>query len=78
MAGSSLEYRRAFKAIHDVLIKEWDPIGVGDEPNAQDEYDDYIPVIYRLLSERRIDAEVARHLDLIETESIGLSYNENT
>jgi len=73
MAGASLEYRLAFKAIHDVLIMEWDPIGVGDEPLAQDEYDSYIPVIYRLISEGSDDLTIARHFEQIETERIGLS-----
>jgi len=73
MGGASLEYRLAFKAIHDVLISEWDPIGVGDEPLAQDEYDSYIPVIYRLISEGVDDLTIARHLEQIETESMGLS-----
>ena len=35
--------RRYHGAIHDALIKEWDPIGVGGEPEAQDEYDGYVP-----------------------------------
>lgn len=73
MAGASLEYRLAFKAIHDILIKEWDPIGVGDVPEAQDEYDSHISVIYRLLNEGYDDLEIARHLEHIETEWIGLS-----
>jgi hypothetical protein len=74
MAGASLKYRLAFKAIHDVLIREWDPIGVGYEPNAQDEYDSYIPTIYRLISEGADDMKIAEHLEQIETDSIGLSF----
>ena len=27
----------------------WDPIGVKDEPNAQDEYDGYLGGVYELL-----------------------------
>lgn len=27
----------------------WDPIGVKDEPNAQDEYDSYLGGVYELL-----------------------------
>ena len=71
MAGATLKYRLAFNVIHDVLVNEWDPIGIGDVPEAQDEYDSYIPVIYRLLNECRDDVAIARHVELIETESIG-------
>lgn len=77
MAGASLEYRVAFSAIHAVLVKEWDPIGVSDEPMAQDEYDFYIPGIYRLLVEGANDATIAEHLAQIETQQIGLSSRED-
>jgi hypothetical protein len=72
MAGASLDYRLALAAIHAVLIKEWDPIGVADEPMAQDEYDSYIPVVLRLLREGADDAEIAAHLAKIETQEMGL------
>ena len=72
MAGASLKYRRAFDAIHDILIHEWDPIGVGDVPQAQDEYDSYIPTIYRLLSEGADEHKIAQHLEKLETVSMGL------
>jgi hypothetical protein len=73
MAGASLEYRVAFKTIHDILIQEWDPIGVCDEPKAQDEYDSYIPPIYRLLTEVVSVETLARYLERIETDWLGLS-----
>jgi hypothetical protein len=73
MAGASLKYRKAFQAIHHVLIYEWDPIGVSDEPMAQDEYDSYIPTIFRLLTEGADDYKMAQHLEQIETVSMGLS-----
>jgi len=44
-------YRDAAKSLHKVihkaLIEGWNPIGVGDIPEAQDEYDSYIPSIYK-------------------------------
>lgn len=30
-------------AIAEILLREWDPIGVVDTPEAQDEYDSYVP-----------------------------------
>lgn len=72
MNGASLEYRVAFKAIHDVLIEEWDPIGVNDVAEAQDEYDDYIPGVYRLIKEGADDSIVAGHLENIEPLWMGL------
>lgn len=33
--------------IRSVLLQYWDPIGIKNEPRAQDEYDGYIPEIIR-------------------------------
>lgn len=73
MAGASLKYRQAFQVVHDVLIREWDPIGVGHEPMAQDEYDSYIPKLIGLLSEGADEIKIAHYLEQIETVSMGLS-----
>jgi hypothetical protein len=36
------ESREVRRAIRRVFLEVWDPIGVRDEPNAQDECDGYI------------------------------------
>ncbi|HEY1756822.1 MAG TPA: hypothetical protein VGG72_15730 [Bryobacteraceae bacterium] len=41
--------RRYHQVIKTALLKEWDPIGVGEVPEAQDEYDSYVPDTYELL-----------------------------
>ncbi len=64
--------RRYHGAIHDALIKEWDPIGVGDEPEAQDEYDDYVPAVHKLLITRASADEIFDYLWWLETEHMGL------
>ena len=58
--------------IRDVLIREWDPIGVGDE--SADEYDSYIPGVAQLLAGGCDKIELERHLRQIEKSSMGLSY----
>lgn len=60
-------------AIREILLREWDPIGVGDAPQAQDEYDGYVGGVYRLLAKGPSADEVANHLAHIERESMGLS-----
>ncbi len=54
-----------------VLLEEWDPIGVRDEPAAQDEYDAYLGGLYGLLSRDASDSQIAQHLNKIETVNIG-------
>jgi hypothetical protein len=41
--------RRIRLEIHRVFLEVWDPIGIKDEPNAQDEYDSYIGRTFELL-----------------------------
>ena len=53
--------------IRDVLMQKWDPIGVSDVPEAQDEYDVYIGGIYRLLASKAKEKQIIEHLYKIET-----------
>ena len=73
MAGASLRYRNAFRAIQAILIHEWDPICHGDGLIPQDEYDSYIPAIYRLVVEGVDDLILAQHLEHLETDVMGIS-----
>lgn len=67
-------YRNAHEAAHDILTHEWDPIGVGDEPMAQDEYNAYIGGVLSMLRSGKNDKAIAKHLLQIETEDMGLNY----
>ncbi len=71
------EYLDRARAWHDAirkaLLDEWDPIGVREISEAQDEYDHYVPAIYRLLVTRRPDCELIDYLWWLETEHMGLS-----
>ena len=64
--------RRIRKQIHDVLLETWDPIGIKDEPNAQDEYDGYIGKLYDLLTSGASDSEIMDYLHWSVYETIGL------
>jgi hypothetical protein len=58
--------------IKEILLYEWDPIGVGKFSEAHDEYDYYIFPIYELLTSRSFE-EIFKYLWWIETEHMGLS-----
>jgi hypothetical protein len=57
--------------IRRVLVEVWDPIGIKDEPNAQDEYDGYIGDIYELLVRNAPDAELAKFLHWVAHDRMG-------
>ena len=58
--------------IRHVLLETWDPIGVKDEPYAQDEYDGYIGRLYELLTSNAPDAEMTEYLYWAVHENMGL------
>jgi hypothetical protein len=45
------------RLLRELFMHEWDPIGVRDVPEAQDEYDNYIGEAYVLLMDRGATAE---------------------
>ena len=61
--------------VRTVLLEKWDPIGVADEPAAQDEYDAYVSRIVTLVRRRAPIAEIASSLLRIETELMRLPGN---
>ena len=61
------------RAVEAVLIREWDPLGVGDSEFAQDEYDSYAPVICRLVWEGANEATLVAHLAQLQVQAMGLS-----
>ena len=48
--------------IRHILLEVWDPVGIKDEPNAQDEYDGYIGKLYELLVSGAPDSDLIEHL----------------
>ena len=67
------ESRRIRAEVRRVLLDVWDPIGVKDEPNAQDEYDCCLGSLFHLLTTGATDAQIAEYLWRQGTEHMGLS-----
>lgn len=58
--------------IRSLLFCEWDPCGVNQNADCANEYDEYLPAIYRLASERRSIEEIAAQLNFIESSYISM------
>lgn len=69
------ESRRVRREIRNVLLKVWDPIGIMDEPSAQDEYDSYLGGVFELLVRDASDDDIREHLQGIVTTQMGLAVN---
>jgi hypothetical protein len=61
-----------FDAVRLILMRDWDPIGINDEPDAQDEYDAYIQPLLRLVREGVSSSVLSDRLLQIETDEMGL------
>lgn len=59
-------------AIRQVLLRKWDPIGIGDVESCVDEYDRYIAPVYRLLVGSRSEDDLIDLLFRSERE-LGIS-----
>jgi hypothetical protein len=64
--------RRIRVEIRHVLLDVWDPIGVKDEPNAQDEYDGYVGLIFDSLSGGATDKQLTDRLLYFVNDRMGL------
>jgi hypothetical protein len=67
--------RRYHDGIRRILLREWDPIGVADIAEAQDEYDSYVGKIHGMLIRHEPRHKLVDHLRLIETDNMGLAGN---
>ena len=52
--------------IRSILLSDWDPLGVGDNPKLIDEYDSYITLLLPLLKKERSKELVMQTLLQIE------------
>ncbi|NDP59178.1 MAG: hypothetical protein GZ090_07465 [Oxalobacteraceae bacterium] len=65
--------RSLHQKIHEVLQKDWDPIGIQFISDADDEYGAYVPAIYSMLIARKPSSQVLEYLLWLETEHMGLT-----
>jgi hypothetical protein len=73
MTSKEERAREIQRSIGEVLLRNWDPIGVRDEPLARDEYDAYVGGVYKLIASGATAREVAEHLARVEAERLGFA-----
>ncbi len=60
--------------VREILLRDWDPIGVSGIPEATDEYDAYADAVYfMLMDERATASDIAAYLLAVATEHMGLT-----
>ena len=73
LIAESQRGREVMQTIRAALMRDWDPIGVAEIPEAADEYDSYIGSVYRILAGTLSEDELVEFLYRTETETMGLS-----
>jgi hypothetical protein len=64
--------KRDEQGIHEILLRDWDPIGVADELDVAAEYDGHIPKIHGMLIGRVPRQALVEHLWRLENDGMGM------
>jgi hypothetical protein len=64
------------RTVRDILLRDWDPLGIGDNLSLADEYDAYLPDLMRLLARDPSIEQLSLHLEGIESALGGMSASE--
>ena len=67
------EKSNLWKVVDQILWEVWDPIGVNACHAARNEYYSYVNGVVRLLKDNTGSDKIAKHLQELRTEIIGLS-----
>ena len=78
MKRLSPKQKELWKRIQRILWEKWDPIGVYEKDSVwDDEYDSYVPHIFRLAIEGNDHMRIAASLTSTIKQNIGLSTSNN-
>lgn len=64
---------RLMEAVREILLREWDPIGVAQNPDCSNEYDRYVRTVCRYLDEGIDEFKLTAYLSQVQTVEMGLS-----
>ena len=65
--------KHLFARIREVLLRDWDPMGLADAPGTPDDYDAVARELHALVTDRSATVErIAAYLRWIEREQMGL------
>jgi hypothetical protein len=68
MSARRADVRERMARVREVLLRDWDPLGVGSNPELADEYETWLPRIMRAVEEGRSEREIAEILRDCERE----------
>lgn len=66
-----------YQKVRHILLHEWDPIGVGDLAEAQDEYDSYVQPVCNLIKDKKEFIEIYEYLNWVVHDYMCLDDNDD-
>ncbi|WP_196140649.1 hypothetical protein [Aliikangiella sp. G2MR2-5] len=79
MTKLNSKQKELYKRISRILWKDWDPIGVyNEEDEWDDEYDSYVPHLFRLAIEGKDAFHIAASLNSTATQNMGMGTDKET
>ena len=70
-----LQEKEFYKRIEEILYYKWDPIGISDSAWPRDEYQSYLPQVFKRALAGGSPHPIAAYLGQIRTEYMGLPEN---
>ena len=67
-------YKKSEDLIRKILMEKWDPIGISDQETCYDEYDIYIPYIYKELCGERSSYNISNYLYKMTSDNMGMEH----
>ncbi len=65
--------RELFYKIRAILLRDWDPLNVGDNPHLEDEYDAYIPELLREATNKDENSIKEKLIDIENRVGVGVA-----
>ena len=69
-----MKVERLLDEVREILLREWDPIGVGRKPECHNEYDRYARTICLYLEKGADEYRLASYLAQVRTVTMGMSF----
>ena len=67
------EQKLLYKRADEILFYLWDPIGISNESCCRNEYQNYLPQIFKLVLENDDPVPIVDCLNLIQVDRMGIS-----
>ena len=65
-------WRVLYRKISELLLREWDPIGIQTSTECKDEYDAYAAQVFSRLMQGQSGADIVDYLQKVAVEQLGL------